>query len=80
MLLGCTVFSPWGEPSQLPVVAIVCHKHLWSDQENLAILNNDPAVVLDILVHNRPRIHEQLSGIFRQPQSLRRTDLPQVTR
>lgn len=56
MLLGRTMFSPRGEPSQLSVVAIICHKHLWSDQENLSILDDDPAVVLDILVHNGPKI------------------------
>lgn len=53
------MFAPWSEPAQLPVISVVGHEHLWADQQDLSIQNDDSAVVLDILVHHWPMLFKR---------------------
>jgi len=49
-LLGLLVLHPGREPPQLAVVAVVGEPHLGADEEDLAVVDDDAAVVDDILV------------------------------
>lgn len=46
--------GPRCKPTQFAIVAIVGHPHLGSDQKNLAIEENQAAVVQYVLVNDRP--------------------------
>jgi hypothetical protein len=66
-LVGDSLYHPWKEMvfplamlfprremTELAVVAIIGQPHLGSNEENLAIMDNDTAIVPDILVDDRP--------------------------
>ena len=50
------MFLPWGEVAHLAVVPVVGEPHFGSDEEDLVIVNDDAAVVYDVLVDNGPSI------------------------
>ena len=54
MVLNLTVLHPRREPPKLAVIPVIRHPHLRADQQNLATMNNNAAVVDHILVHDRP--------------------------
>ena len=39
--------GPGGEPAALPVVAVVTHGQLWTDEEQLPVVEGDPALIGD---------------------------------
>ena len=55
MVFPLAMLFPRGEMTELAVVAIIGQPHLGSNEDDLAIMNNDTAIVPDILVDNRPR-------------------------
>lgn len=54
MVFPLAMLFPRSEMAELAVVAVVGQPHLGSNEDNLAIVNNDTAVVPDILVDDRP--------------------------
>lgn len=48
------MLHPRSEPSEFAVVAVVRHPHLWANEQNLAVVDDDPAVVDHILVCDGP--------------------------
>ncbi len=47
--------GPGSEPPHFTIVSIHCWRHLRSDQENLAIVENDSAVVPHVPPHDGPK-------------------------
>ena len=45
---------PGGEVSHLPIVPVIRKPHLRADEENLVVVNDDTAVVDDVLVRYGP--------------------------
>jgi hypothetical protein len=70
MVFPLAMFFPRGEMTELAVVAVIGQPHLGSNEDNLAIMNNDTAVVPDILVDNGPG--RNISRTTRQPDKLAR--------
>ena len=70
MIFPLAMFFPRGEMTELAVVTVIGQPHLGSNEENLAIMNNDTAIVPDVLVDNRPR--RNISKATRQPGKLAR--------
>ena len=56
MVFHLPMFLPWGEVAHLAVVPVVGEPHFGSDEEDLVIVNDDAAVVYDVLVDNGPSI------------------------
>ena len=54
MVLRGPVLHPRREPPELAVVAVVRHPHLWANEQNLTVVDDDPAVVDHILVCDGP--------------------------
>ena len=54
MVLRGPVLHPRREPPELAVVAVVRHPHLWANEQNLTVVDDDPAVVDHILVSDGP--------------------------
>ena len=54
MVLNLTVLHPKRETTKLAVISVIRHQHLRADQQNLAAMNNNTAIVDHILVHDRP--------------------------
>ena len=44
---------PWCEVSHLPIVAILCKKLLWSDVQNLAVVEQDTGIESDVVMPGR---------------------------
>lgn len=67
MVFNLSVFGPGREPTEFAVVPVICHPHLRSDEEDLAIMYNYAAVVDDVLVSNWPKVESVLgsSGFVR---------------
>lgn len=62
MVFGLSVLRPWREVSQFAVVAVVSHPHLRADKQDLSVVDDNAAVVDDILVRHGPRlIHASIS-------------------
>ena len=59
MILDLAMLHPRREPAEFPVVAVVRHPHLRTDEKNLTIVDDYTAVVDHIFVHYRPT-----NGIF----------------
>jgi hypothetical protein len=53
-VFGLACFYPWRKPTQLPIIAVVGKSHFRTDEEDLAVENDDSAVIENILVDNRP--------------------------
>ena len=54
MVFDLSVLHPRREPTKLAIVAIVCHPHLRTNEEDLRVVDNDSAVIYDVFVHDRP--------------------------
>ena len=54
MVLNLTVLHPRREPSQLTIVSVIRQPHLWADEQNFSVVNDNPAIVDYILVCDRP--------------------------
>lgn len=57
MVLGLAMLRPRGEVSHLTVVPVVGQPHLGSNQNDLAMIYDDTAVINHVLVGNRPVGH-----------------------
>ena len=57
-------FRPWDEPSHFPVVSVHGHEELGTNQKNLTVVEDDAAVVQDILVHHRPSRERRENTVF----------------
>ena len=74
MILDLSMLLPWSEIAHFPVVSIISKPHLGSYQKNFVIMNNNTAVVYDVLVHDRPkstlrRMLSVYSGMIYMPMS-----------
>lgn len=56
MILGDSMLAPRREPTQFSIVAVIGHPHLWPNQQDLAIEDDDATVVEDILMYYWPDI------------------------
>ena len=54
MVFPLSVPCPGSEVPELAIVPIICQPHLWTDEKDFLVINNDSAVVVDILVVYRP--------------------------
>ena len=54
MVFGLTMLLPRGEIAHLSVVTIICKPHLWADEDDLTVMNNDSTIVVYVLVNNWP--------------------------
>lgn len=54
MVFDLAMLHPRRKPPQLAVITIVRHPHLRADEEDLSVVNNNTAVVDDVLVNHRP--------------------------
>ena len=54
VVLPLAMFLPRCEVAHLTIVAIVCKPHLWSNQEDFTVVDDDATVVIDVLVDNGP--------------------------
>lgn len=61
VVIPLTMFQPGCEIPHLAVVAIVSKPHLGADEEDLLVVNDDPAVVYHVLVHDWPEIRDRES-------------------
>lgn len=66
VVFDLAVLHPRRKPPQLTVVAVVRHPHLRANEEYLAIMDNNTAVVDDVLVYHRP--NEILINTFLGPK------------
>ena len=80
VLLRAAVLDPGREPAQLAVVAVVGHPHLWSDEENATVVDEDAAVVDYILVRDGPAWRKGFSLTFSTGELRVGTDIPTSTR
>jgi hypothetical protein len=55
MVLSLAVFLPGREVAKFTIVAIVGHEHLWANKKNLAIVDDNSAVIDDVFVYDRPK-------------------------
>ncbi len=68
MVFPLAMLFPRRKVTELAVVTIIGQPHLGSNEENLAIMDNDTAIVPDILVDDRPG--RDMSRTTRQPNKL----------
>jgi hypothetical protein len=48
------MLRPWRKPTELPVVTVVGEPHLGTNEEDATVVNDDSAVVDDVLVGDGP--------------------------
>ena len=54
MILDLAMLHPRREPAEFPVVAVVRHPHLRTDEKDLVVVNNDTTIINNIFVGNWP--------------------------
>ena len=54
MILTLMRFHPWSEVPEFTVVSSICHPHLWTNENDFAIVNDYATVVDNVFVHDRP--------------------------
>ena len=54
MILTLMRFHPWSEVPEFAVVSAVRHPHLWTNENDFAIVDDYATVIDDIPVHDRP--------------------------
>ena len=54
MILTLMRFHPWSEVPEFTVVSSICHPHLWTNMKDLAVIDDDTAVVDHVFVDDRP--------------------------
>ncbi len=54
MVLSLTMLLPWCEVTHFPIITVIGEPHLWTDQDDFAVVNNDTTIVVDVLVNNGP--------------------------
>lgn len=54
MVFHLAKLRPGCEITQLTIISIISHPHLRADEQNFFVMNDDPAVINNILVHNWP--------------------------
>ncbi len=54
MVLSLTMLLPRCEVTHFPIITVIGEPHLWTDQDDFAVVNNDTTIVVDVLVNNGP--------------------------
>lgn len=54
VIFSLTMFCPSREVAHLTVISVVRQPHLWPNKENLTIMDDDSAVIDDVLMNDRP--------------------------
>ena len=54
MIFPLMVLCPWSEIPHLPVITIVGKPHLWADQEDLRVVNDNTTIVENISMDDWP--------------------------
>ena len=57
------MLGPRRKVAHFTIVAVVCEPHLWPDEQNLAVVDDEAAVVDDILVYHGPEEGERLTYV-----------------
>ena len=56
------MLCPWRKIPQLAIVAVISQPHLRANEQNLPIVDDDPAIVYHILVYHGPNSDLVTSG------------------
>jgi hypothetical protein len=62
VVLNLTMFRPRREVAHLAVIPVIRQPHLWPNEEDLTVVDDNSTVVYDILVNDRPGRQRKSSG------------------
>lgn len=64
MLFPLAMLCPWRKIPHLAIVTVIGKPHLWADEQNPPIMDDDPAIIYNILVYHGPESDSATSDIY----------------